>query len=124
MESIWIMARSTASAGSSAALFSGPARPRRSSRKRRSSVALTSRISTGLVTDPGLREARHAVMAGDRRAQHGDRERRARSLAQAHAEIEQGLLAQALCQAAMAGLGGAMGDQAMIEGAGHGGLQQ
>ena len=54
-------------------------------------------------------------MAGDRRFQYGDRQRRARGLAEAHAEIEQRLLAQLFYQAAMAGLGRAMGDEAVVE---------
>src|SRR5215468_12528545 len=113
------MPSSGKAAAASAAGQNEPRRPRRSNRKARSSAWPTRRgtliVASQLAADPRLGERRHAGMTGDRRLEDRDGERRARRLAQPHAEIEQRPLAERLQQAAMARLGRAVGHLAMVE---------
>src|SRR5690606_13841709 len=64
---------------------------------------------------PRLREGRHAGVAGNRRLEDRDRERRAGRLAKPHAEVEQRPLTQDLEEPPMTRLGGDMGNEAVIE---------
>src|SRR5690348_7097167 len=109
MESIWIMPRSTARSIDSAARQKGPRRPSRSARKARPSA------SSALIADAGFGEARHAAVAIGGGAEQRDRQRGARGFAEAHAEIEQWDAADCGEQPAMAGLGRAMRDPAMVD---------
>src|SRR5206468_8165404 len=121
IESICTMPSPGSAAAASAAGQKEPRSPRRSNRKARSS-AWPTRCAEGafivasqLAADLRLGERRHAGMTGDRRLEDRDGERRAGGLAQPHAEIEQRPLAERLEQAAMARLGRAMGDLAVVE---------
>ena len=65
--------------------------------------------------DPRLGKSRHAVMAGERRAQDQKRHRRPRPLAQTHVQRDDGLLLHHRDQPAMAGLGAFMAQKAMFQ---------
>src|SRR6185437_16647931 len=88
------------------------ARQAASSRNRRkcSSSAL-------LAGDAGLGEGRHAIVTGNRRLDEADRQRRARALAEPHAEVQQRRLIDLAQSPRVSVLGRDVAGQAMVEGA-------
>ena len=73
------------------------------------------RALVDLAAYPGRSKGRHAAMASRGGFQDGDGQRRTGCLAQAHAEIEERLFADALEQAPMPGLRRYMRHDAMIQ---------